>query len=524
MIRLDTVNRKLQIKLAGAITTNQLPVTVSYADKTTTAYNGGTQLSNTNSTTAVDICSAPPASVVRDIDYINIVNTDTNQVTVTVSFLDSATVYGIVSSFILAVGQQLTYIHGTGWVATSGAYNAAAAVHGAASKSTPVDADELSLADSASSFSLFKLTWANLKTTLKTYLDTLYAGRGANTDITSLSGVTSINGSYPSGYKNKIIGGDFTTNPWQRATSFAAAGNQVYTTDRWRWSQSGTGVVTINKAPDAPTPVQAGLFTQHSLNTFPTTAAAALAAGDFYFQSHLIEGFNAASFGFGQAGARNVTLSFWVKGTKTGIHCVALRNSTANRSYVAEYTIITSNTWEYKTITIPVDVAGTWLYGTGIGVEIDFTLAAGTTFQTPAGAWTAGNFIASANQVNEMDAITNVFRIALVQLEAGSTATPFETRSEGQELTLCQRYYQQLSDMMVNGNSGAASVIYNDFPLPVPMRSTPTGTVVGAVTYSNASAYGFNGIAPDKFRLNLTITATGYGYGFGAKLTFNAEL
>ncbi|MGN6773512.1 MAG: carbohydrate-binding protein [Rhizobiaceae bacterium] len=50
----------------------------------------------------------------------------------------------------------------------------AADTHAATSKGTPVDADELPIADSAASFGLKKLTWANVKATLKTYLDTLY--------------------------------------------------------------------------------------------------------------------------------------------------------------------------------------------------------------------------------------------------------------------------------------------------------------------------------------------------------------
>lgn len=48
-------------------------------------------------------------------------------------------------------------------------------VHAAASKTTPVDADELSILDSAASYVIKRLTWANLKATLKSYFDTLYA-------------------------------------------------------------------------------------------------------------------------------------------------------------------------------------------------------------------------------------------------------------------------------------------------------------------------------------------------------------
>jgi hypothetical protein len=50
----------------------------------------------------------------------------------------------------------------------------APATDAATSKSTPVDADKIPLVDSAASNVLKGLTWANLKATLKTYLDTLY--------------------------------------------------------------------------------------------------------------------------------------------------------------------------------------------------------------------------------------------------------------------------------------------------------------------------------------------------------------
>ena len=52
--------------------------------------------------------------------------------------------------------------------------NIASEIHASSSKTTPVDADEIGLIDSASTFNLKKLTWANLKATLKTYFNTLY--------------------------------------------------------------------------------------------------------------------------------------------------------------------------------------------------------------------------------------------------------------------------------------------------------------------------------------------------------------
>ena len=43
-----------------------------------------------------------------------------------------------------------------------------------AEKTTPIDADLIPLSDSVSSFGIKKLSWANIKATLKTYFDSLY--------------------------------------------------------------------------------------------------------------------------------------------------------------------------------------------------------------------------------------------------------------------------------------------------------------------------------------------------------------
>lgn len=64
-------------------------------------------------------------------------------------------------------------------------------IHGATSKTTPVDADELPIADSAATFGLKKLTWGNLKAALKAYLDTLYqAVLEAGVNIKTINGVS----------------------------------------------------------------------------------------------------------------------------------------------------------------------------------------------------------------------------------------------------------------------------------------------------------------------------------------------
>jgi hypothetical protein len=69
---------------------------------------------------------------------------------------------------------------------------ASAAIHGMAAKTTPVDADEFPLADSAASFAAKKVTWANIKATLKTYFDTLYQPLAST--LTSWAAITRASG------------------------------------------------------------------------------------------------------------------------------------------------------------------------------------------------------------------------------------------------------------------------------------------------------------------------------------------
>lgn len=114
MLRLDNTTRKLQVVLAGTVAAAQLPVMVAYSDKIPTAYTGAVQVSNTNSTVAVDICNSPAASTVRDIDYLSVRNSDTAAATVTIRYNDNAVLYTIVTA-TLSIGDHLVYVHGDGW-------------------------------------------------------------------------------------------------------------------------------------------------------------------------------------------------------------------------------------------------------------------------------------------------------------------------------------------------------------------------------------------------------------------------
>jgi len=240
--------------------------------------------------------------------------------------------------------------------------------------------------------------------------------------------------------RNAIIGGDFTTNPWQRGLNFVGIADGAYCADRWQYRKVGTGIEDVNNIPDGPTIAQAGRLYSQVLRMNTTTIDAVIAAGDFYYLAQVIEGFN-----WSLLAQVPIVLSFWHKHTKAGTYCVALRNAGLDRSYVAEYTQVTPDTWEAAVILIPASpVGGAWNYATtGIGVILSFARAVGTTFQTPPNIWAVGNFFGTVNQVNSLDTVGNKFIITGIQLEKGGVASPFEQRTVQEELLLCQRYYQK---------------------------------------------------------------------------------
>lgn len=181
-------------------------------------------------------------------------------------------------------------------------------------------------------------------------------------------------------------------------------------------------------------------------------AKPSLAAGDNLFLYHRIEGYRTSRLGWGTASAQPITIGFWSAHSLVGTYSVAVRNSAFNRSYVATYTQNVASAAEYKTITIPGDTTGTWLLTNGVGIEIIFTAASGTTSTAPAAnTWAAGGFIAAPGQVNIAVGASNFMVltgvVVLPGLEAPSAArSPLIMRPYDQELLTCMRYYEKSYD------------------------------------------------------------------------------
>lgn len=283
-------------------------------------------------------------------------------------------------------------------------------------------------------------------------------GLGAPLVSTDAATLGNVQGTFTGAQPNPIINGNMEI--WQRGTSFPSTASLQNTADRIRWIFSGTGVVNVARATNVPSVAQAGVLFNYSHEVDVTTASGALAAGDYYQVKYRMEGYDWRPFA-----QRDFVLSFWVLSTITGEHAVAFRNSGNDRSFVATYTINSSNTWEYKSVLVTASpTAGTWDYTNGTGLRIAFTLAAGSTFHTTAGAWQTGSFIATATTVNDMSSTANFFRLTGIKMELGSTASAIQFRSFGDEFALCQRYFQKsfpydTTPAQNAGASGAAQIV-----------------------------------------------------------------
>jgi hypothetical protein len=154
-----------------------------------------------------------------------------------------------------------------------------------------------------------------------------------------------------------------------------------------------------------------------------------------------IEGFNAADLAWGTASASAVTLSFRVYSSLTGTFGGVLKNGAGNRSYPFTYSVPTANTWTTISIAVAGDTTGTWATGNTTGIFVTWGLGVGSTLSGTAGAWAAADLNSATGATSVVGTSGATFYITGVQLEKGSTATPFDYRPYGTELALCQRYF-----------------------------------------------------------------------------------
>ncbi|ABM32947.1 hypothetical protein QRO08_09810 [Paracidovorax citrulli] len=264
-----------------------------------------------------------------------------------------------------------------------------------------------------------------------------------------------LNGSHLAGTRNRLING--RCNVAQRGTSFPGASISTgnYPVDRLAFTGSYTpAVATVEQATDGPA-LDPGLRRCARLTV--TTADPAMEGGDSAGLQQIIEGYNIADL-FGVT----FTVSFWVRSSRVGVHCLALFNGGFDKSFVAEYSVQNANTWEFKSVTLVggLPAAGGWNTSWGPGLYVRWCVGVGPTYHTQPGAWRDGLYLGTSSQVNCLDTAGNVFALTGFRLESGAVATPFEHRQIGDEMDDCLRYFEQLNN--ANANVYAMGMVPNN--------------------------------------------------------------
>jgi hypothetical protein len=308
-------------------------------------------------------------------------------------------------------------------------------------------------------------------------------------------------------FRNLFIGGDFTSNPWQRGTSFSAiaANTVVYTADRW-FAYGGTGsAMSVNQqASGGPTGFPTTLQVQRPAANTNTT---------LHSINQVVESVNVRPYQ-----GQTVTLSFYA-------------SAGANFSAASNNLSILAKTGTGVDEGSAAFAAGTW---TGIATPLSTTQPITATMTRYSFTFAlASNATELGVQIGFLPTGTagsnDDFNIAAVQIEAGNTASSFEALPRDVVLQRCLRYYSTVTyaNTAFFGYIVSGGYYYANYVLPVPMRSTPTISGIDSgdgVSGFAVTAGAFMARSPSAVTEARQATSTvSQGY-FGSTVTASAEL
>ena len=293
------------------------------------------------------------------------------------------------------------------------------------------------------------------------------------------------------GRRNLVINGAMQIA--QRGTSHTQSPNagNYHTVDRFSYRRQGTwsGVTAValsQQTTGGPT----GL--PYFLRYAPTGSDSTTPADTSMYVDYKFEDKDTVSLSFGNSDAQPFTLSFYVRSTVTGTFSVTFSDAASSAPftrYVTTYTINAANTWERKIINVPAITSGTWST-TGRSLSIYFMVSGdsdGSSATSTLNQWSTHGSADIRFATTQTEGMTNqtgqTWDITGIQLESGDTATPFEHHGYGEELSLCQRYFQIGGHCTGRSYSGTQAELYYHFLTE--MRTSPSISMRGAGNANN---------------------------------------
>ena len=292
-------------------------------------------------------------------------------------------------------------------------------------------------------------------------------------------GEVSTNGQV-SGRRNIVINGAMKVA--QRATSSAGLGasDGYFTVDRFKMITGGS----------------AGRFTQSqvavsdlsgftkALKLECTTADTSVAASEYLLLEQSFEGQDVQQLKKGTSEAEKVTISFYVKGNANATYVLELYDGDNSRNFSQSFNVTTS--WNRIILTYSGDTTGAFDNDNAQSLRLFFWLHSGSDYNS--GTLSTTWHTTSANRAvgisSFFDSTDRTFFITGLQMEVGSVATPFEHRSFGEELALCQRYYERLegNSQFWVPNGAYLNYIVLLWQFRVPKRASATLSTISGVT------------------------------------------
>jgi hypothetical protein len=292
------------------------------------------------------------------------------------------------------------------------------------------------------------------------------------------------------GRRNIVING--AMNVAQRATSATGVGasdNTFPCVDRMKIRVNNTaGRATISQVAD----VHDGFA--NALKFECTTADTSIAADEFLFLQYSIEGQDLQQLKKGTSDAEKFTISFYVKGNANATYTCDVKDHDNSRFIGQEFSVTSS--WSRVTLTFNNETSNALDDDNGNSLRINIWLHGGSTYTGgtfSSNTWhTTVNQRLSDSQTSFFDSTDRTFFITGLQMEVGSQATPFEHRSFGEELLLCQRYYEktfnyetapansQYHHQGVMAAHGSSNGYANYIAYKVQKRAAPTMTTFGS--------------------------------------------
>ena len=276
------------------------------------------------------------------------------------------------------------------------------------------------------------------------------------------------------GRKNLIINGDMQVA--QRATTSTATGYK--TVDRWQMG-ANVGVTQSHLALTSGAAYDAGFRSAFKLTN---TGAIDTTASQYVSCFQNIEAQDLAKSGWTyKSSSSSITISFWIKSSVAGTYYVNPMSQDGTKKVYPQSFSLNANTWTKVEKTYVGLSSLTFANDTGNGMQLHISPFYGTNFTASSVSTSAWSDYGSATRFPDFaqnwGASTGAtWEITGVQLELGSVATNFEHRSYGEELALCQRYYQFYNGnyQIHAGRTISSNRIDLSYTFPTQMRAAPS--------------------------------------------------